>query len=189
MIRPVSGSRSIRSPAGVLGSPGISCIPEQIAVKNPAPANIRSSLIGTVKPVGRPFSVGSWERERGVFAIQIGMSANPSRGRRLDLGFGLLFITHTGRPVHAAGNGFNLLLDGSRVRIEWPVGRTAFARRHHGTPEFFSPLPPSAQCVETAAATAPAAKAAPHIVQFLREIVIEPASMPSRRTCARSEGC
>ena len=56
----------------------MSWIPEQIAVRKPAPAAIRSFLIGTVKPDGRPLRAGSCESEKGVLAMQMGKRPNPS---------------------------------------------------------------------------------------------------------------
>ena len=44
---------------------------------NPAPTLALTSLIGTVKPVGLPFLLGSCDRDRCVLAIHIGSPLNP----------------------------------------------------------------------------------------------------------------
>lgn len=43
----------------------------------PAPMLALTSLIGSIKPVGAPFLLGSDVRERWVFAMQIGKSLKP----------------------------------------------------------------------------------------------------------------
>src|SRR5262245_16800357 len=53
-------------------------MPEQTAVRKPAPASIRTSFTGSVKPDGRPFNAGSCDNDKGVFAMQIGNRSNPS---------------------------------------------------------------------------------------------------------------
>src|SRR4051812_14880421 len=53
-------------------------MPEQIAVRNPAPASIRTSLMGSVNPDGRPFKAGSCDNDNGVFAMQMGNPSSPS---------------------------------------------------------------------------------------------------------------
>ena len=63
---------SIFVPPGTDGSPGIVRISPQIGVTNPAPADSRSSRIGTVNPVGRFLSAASWLSEYCVLAMQIG---------------------------------------------------------------------------------------------------------------------
>ena len=67
-----SASMSIFSPPGRDGSPGIVRISPHSGVMKPAPADRRTSRIGTVKPVGRFFSDASWLSEYWVLAMQIG---------------------------------------------------------------------------------------------------------------------
>ena len=45
--------------------------------KKPAPTLARISLMGTMKSVGAPFNLASWEKEYCVLAMQIGKLANP----------------------------------------------------------------------------------------------------------------
>ena len=66
------------SPPGRDGSPGIVRISPASGVMNPAPAESRTSRIGTRKPVGRPFSDASWLSEYWVLAMQIGRLPKPS---------------------------------------------------------------------------------------------------------------
>lgn len=46
-------------------------------ITNPAPTDIDMWLIGKVKPVGAPLTVGSAVRDNGVFAIQTGKVPKP----------------------------------------------------------------------------------------------------------------
>ncbi len=67
-----SASMSIFSPPGREGRPGIVRISPHSGVTKPAPADSRTSRIGTRKPVGRPLSAASWLSEYCVLAMQIG---------------------------------------------------------------------------------------------------------------------
>ena len=67
-----SASMSIFSPPGFDGRPGIVRISPQSGVMKPAPADSRTSRIGTMKPVGRFLSAASWLSEYWVLAMQTG---------------------------------------------------------------------------------------------------------------------
>lgn len=65
----------MREKAGSLGNPGMVWVSPAMARMKPAPAMTRTSLMGKTKPDGAPISLGSWEREAHVFAIQTGKRA------------------------------------------------------------------------------------------------------------------
>ena len=67
----------MRSAAGDLGSPGIVIISPVRTTTNPAPAEIFTFFIVTVKPLGAPSFVGSSEKDYCVFAIQTGSLSKP----------------------------------------------------------------------------------------------------------------
>ena len=79
-----SASMSMFSPPGFDGSPGIVRISPSSGVTKPAPADSRTSRIGTRKPVGRPLRVASWLSEYCVLAMQIGSLPKPSSSYSLS---------------------------------------------------------------------------------------------------------
>src|SRR6266540_834730 len=65
-------SRPIISADGTLGRPGIVMMSPQMTTMNSAPADSRTSRIGTTWFDGAPLRLGSVENEYCVFAMQIG---------------------------------------------------------------------------------------------------------------------
>ena len=68
----------IFSAAGTFGKPGMVIISPQTATTKPAPADNRTSRIGTICPVGAPSAAGSVEKLYCVFAMQTGRWPYPA---------------------------------------------------------------------------------------------------------------
>src|SRR6266852_1537365 len=133
-------------------------MPEQTAVRNPAPASIRTSLIGNVNPDGRPIIAGSCDSDNGVLAMQMGSRSSPSccatsmscsasaSNDTAEAPYICVAMVWTFFLIGQATSYKCLNADGSSVALT-----TAFANSS-------APLPPSVQWVETAASTAPTSR-------------------------------
>ncbi len=127
---------STSSPDGCDGSPGIISMSPQQAVTNPAPANSRASLIGTLKPVGRPLSCASWlsesavlaERERGLGHAH-GQMTVTEPFELVQLLPRLAGVVDAVPPVDARGDGLDAFLErsvlGGQEGEVWPCSSAA----------------------------------------------------------------
>ena len=90
----------------------------QQRVEEARPTQARISRIGTRKPFGTPFRVGSWLRLRWVLAMQSGSLSKPRRvySSILRLCFGQ--VIHTICAVDFLADGLDLLFDGHIQRVE-----------------------------------------------------------------------
>ena len=98
----------IASAAGRDGRPGIVMISPQITTTNPAPADRRTSRIGTECPVGAPRRLGSVENEYWVLAMQIGRSPVARLFPLAQLVADLLVGQHLVRAVDSRRDGLDL---------------------------------------------------------------------------------
>lgn len=142
---------------------------------NPAPMLARTSLMGRMKSLGTPFLSAWWDRERWVFAMQMGKFPNPCKKAKetcslsinaslLDL-FNLHIIqSPRRRPRHTVGACYNLFTkqeDGTKPHLHvittWQVERVYYlfwrslfkGRRVWGESELFSGKAAAAAAVET----------------------------------------
>lgn len=72
----------ISTAEGSFGSPGMVMIVPEMSTTNPAPAESRTSRIGTSKPLGAPRTLGSVENEYCVLAKHTGRCPQPDRWSR-----------------------------------------------------------------------------------------------------------
>src|SRR5437660_1656087 len=133
-------------------------MPEQTAVRNPAPASSRTSLIGSVNPEGRPFNAGSCDSDNGVLAMQMGSRSSPNccatsmsrsapaSNDTAEAPYIFVAMVWIFFLIGQATSYKCLNVDVSAVALT-----TAFANSS-------APLPPSAQWVETAASNAPTSR-------------------------------
>jgi hypothetical protein len=68
----------MNSAEGALGRPGMVMISPQMTTRKPAPAESRTSRIGTTWSVGAPLRLGSVEKDYCVLATQIGRLPYPA---------------------------------------------------------------------------------------------------------------
>src|SRR6185295_7273719 len=133
-------------------------MPEQTAVRNPAPASIRTSLIGSVNPDGRPFKAGSCDNDNGVFAMQMGSRSSPTCCANSMSRSAAASNDTPEAPYIWVAMVWTFFLIGQttsykclNVDLSSVALTTAFANAS-------APWPPSAQWVETAASTAPTSR-------------------------------
>ena len=106
----------------------------------------------TVKPVGALRSAASWERERCVFAMQIGSRPRPAASKLRRLLAGRLEQEHVLAAVDARHDRAELLLDRRVVGVREAEVGLLVRRRDHRLGERDRAAPPSSKPPLTSAA-------------------------------------
>src|ERR671918_1144939 len=153
-------STSIRVKAGVRPRPGISIWSPHSATTKPAPTEATRSRTGSVKPVGRPFSAGSWDSDRWLLAMHTGSRSRPR-------------AASTARDRSAAGANATPPAPYRRVAIRAICSRIGVPAGFSGTKDggrsraassalarSSAPAPPRAKPSHTATSSAPRSRAA-----------------------------